>query len=104
MELTMSRVSEDDKTSQNRKYNLENNNRYKVYNWRNFGPHKLGRNIRYNTRKENNKCVHNPLQECHCNHVSIDRKITRLNSSHMATSYAVCRLQNKKHHSKRIAA
>src|SRR5699024_12880078 len=30
VELTMSGVSKDDETSEDRKYNLENNNRYKV--------------------------------------------------------------------------
>src|SRR5699024_6343591 len=71
MELAMTRVSKDDKTSQDRKYKLKDNKRYKLYNKRNFTSNKSRRNVRYNTRKENDKCVHNPLQQRHCNHIPI---------------------------------
>src|SRR5699024_7826205 len=71
MELAMSRVSKDDKTPQDTTANQKENNRYKVYNGRNFASNKLRRNVRYNTRKENDKCVHNPLQQRHCNHIPI---------------------------------
>src|SRR5258708_40129213 len=39
-----------------------------------------------------------PTRECHVHH-TVDRKSTRLNSSHQIISYAVFCLKKKKHHS-----